>query len=472
MADSIIANGVVVTQDSERRVLTDGAVVVEGSEIVTVGPTEDITSNYDADKIIDADGCAVIPGLINAHTHVSDILIRGAFNPDRGLFDWLYNVKRPCVLRMDADEQEIAAKLYCTEAIQSGITTFVENHTEVIWDDTETIESKLQVYDKAGIRNIYAAGVNDLAPDDAFQTVLKNIKSREPETNHVPDDQHVYSTAEALDEVESLIEKYHQTADGRQSVWPAPVVIPNASKRVLRESYEMAERFDVMTTLHVAESEIEEQNGTLSSVEYLRNAGYLGERALLGHCVQIDDYDIRILARTDTAVAHNIMANMRLATGFAPVVSMLENNVTVALGTDSAVLSDTVNMFNDVRFASSGHKGHHRETDAVSAQEAFDMATVRGAEAIGRADAIGSLEAGKKADIAIVDLNHPHLTPHPDPVSALVHNAQGFEVDTLMCDGNIIMSGRTIQSLEEGLDSILSRAAVVAEKVTERAEIG
>jgi atrazine chlorohydrolase/5-methylthioadenosine/S-adenosylhomocysteine deaminase len=461
MVSIVITNGYVLTQDNSRTVIEDGAVAINKSEIVAVGKSDEITSTYDSDRLIDADGGAIIPGLINPHTHVSDILLRGPMNEDRGLLDWLYNVKRPGTLAMDPDEHAIAAMLYCIEAIQSGVTTFVENDTEVIWDNWSTTEAKLDIYDKAGIRNIYAAGMVDRCVDDSFQELVLDIQERETDVDHPSLDAFVEDTDTVVDEIDSLIETYHGTAEGRQSVWPAPVVVESTTNRCFKEAYAMAEAYDVMTTVHVAEAEAEEQR-EISSIEHLRNIGYLGEHALLGHCVQINDRDVRILAETNTSVAHNFMANMRLATGFAPIVDMLDAGVTVGLGSDNSTLNDTVNPLSDVRAMAGAHKGYHRDSGVVPTQVAFDMLTISAAEAINREDSLGSLESGKQADIVIVDLDHPHLTPCPDPIHTLVHAVQGMEIDTVICAGNVIMSDREIQSFDKDINSFLSEAAGTA----------
>ena len=471
MTDLLVTNGRVVTQDADRRVVEDGAVAIRNDEITAVGPTETVEAAHDAEEVIDADGGAVIPGLVNPHTHVSDVLLRGSFAQDRGFLDWLYNVKRPATFTMSPEEQTVAAELYCLEAIQSGVTTFVEADTEVVWDDWSTVEAKLDVYDRAGIRNVYGAGMVDQGADPAFRELVADIQARDPGVDHPPPDRFVEDTDTVVDEVESLVETYHGTADGRQSVWPAPVVVGTTSNRAFREAYRLAEEYDVMTTAHVAEAEAQEQR-PLSSVEYLRNAGYLGERTLLGHCVQTDESDVRILAETDTAVAHNYVANMRLATGYAPVATMLDAGVTVGLGTDNAILSDTVNPLGDVRAMAAGHKGYHRDPGVVPAQQAFDMVTADAARAVGRPDDLGSIEPGKQADIAVVDLDHPHLTPCPDPVSALVYNAQGFEVDTVVCAGDVVMTDRDVRSFDVSEATITSRATDTAADIVERTGYG
>jgi atrazine chlorohydrolase/5-methylthioadenosine/S-adenosylhomocysteine deaminase len=466
MTDLLVTNGRVVTQDADRRVVDDGAVAVAGDEIAAVGPADEVAADVDADRVVDADGGAIVPGLVNPHTHVSDILLRGAFAEDRGLLDWLYNVKRPGVLAMTPDEHTLAATLYCIEAIRAGVTTFVEADTEVVWDDWSTIEAKLDAYDRSGVRSVYGAGMVDRGADAAFRDLVTDIQARETGVDHPPLELFVEETDDVLAEVESLIETHHDP-EGRQSIWPAPVVVPTTTGRCFREAYALAEEHDVMTTAHVAEAEAEERRD-ISSIEYLRNVGYLGERALLGHCVQTDERDVRILARTGTSVAHNYMANMRLATGVAPVVAMHDAGVTVGLGTDNTILNDTVNPLSDARAMAGGHKGYHRDPGVVPAQRAFDMVTIEAAGAIGRADDLGSLEAGKQADIAVVDLNHPHLTPCPDPVFTLVHAVQGFEVDTVVCAGEVVMEGREIRSFDASVDDVVARATETAADLVER----
>ncbi|GAA0303052.1 amidohydrolase [Halarchaeum salinum] len=471
MADVLVTNGRVITQNGDRDVIEDGALAITGERIEAVGHTAEIVADYDAARVVDADGGAVIPGLINAHTHVSDIVLRGgAFAADRGLYDWLYNVKRPGSVAMMPDEHAVAASLYCLEAIQSGVTTFVENDTEVVWDTPETIEAKLDIYETSGIRNVYGAGFADSPPDEAFEALLADYQIRNADTEHPPADHFSIDTDRAIRETERLIERYHGSAEGRQSIWPTPIVLASSSARGLREAYQLAEEHDVQTTMHIAEAEVEEADAGLSSIEYLRNVGYLGERTLLGHCVQIDASDVRLLAESGTSVAHNFMANMRLATGFAPVVEMLDAGVTVGLGTDNANLNDTVNPLSDVRAVASAHKGYHRDPGVVPAQTALDMVTIDGARAIGRADDLGSLEAGKLADVAIVDLDHPHLTPCPDPVHALVYAAQGFEVETVLCAGELVMDGRDVRSFGDPA-AIMRDAAAVGADVVERVGI-
>lgn len=471
MTETLLTNGTIVTQNADREIIDDGAVAVTGGRITAVGTADRLAADTSPDRVIDAGGGAVIPGLINAHTHVSDILLRGPFNADRGLYDWLFNVKQPGLFAMDAGDHALAARLYCLEAIRSGTTTFVENDTALRWADLGATRRKLDVYDAMGVRSVYGAGIRDRYADAAFERLFGEIRSREPATPHPGPDALVVDTDDALDGVESLIERYHDPG-GRQSVWPAPATVATTTADALRGSYRLAETHDVMTTAHVAEAEAErDARGGLSSVEYLRNAGYLGDRALLGHCVQTDRRDVRILAETGASVAHNYRANMRLATGFAPVASMLERGVTVAVGTDNAILNDAVDPLADAGAAAAAHKGFNRDPGAFPAGHALDAVTCGAAAAIGRGDELGSIEVGARADLAVVDLDEPHLTPSPDPVHALVYGASGADVETVLCDGTVLLDGGELRAMDEPVSEFLETASAAATDILERARI-
>jgi len=466
MVDLIVRGGTVLTMNDQRDVVEDGAVAVEGDTIVDVAPVEEIADRYDADRTIDAEGHAVLPGFISTHVHVSDILLRG-FGNDRELYDWLFNIKKPGIGAMTPEDNAVAAALYCREAIQSGVTTFVENGTGAgDGYSGDEIEAKLDVYDSAGIRNVFAYGFSDRDLSPELEAFVDRLVDAEPSVNHYFPDP--VETEEALDAVESCIEEYHGSAGGRQSVWPCPGVAWGISPEGLRGAYEIADRYEVMTTTHASET-VHEEGGHLSTIEYLNSADYLGERTLLGHCVHVDDRDVRLLAGTDTRVAHCPLTNLALGSGVAPVSDLIGAGVTVGLGTDNASGSDTVNALNDVRFGALLQKGARRDAGALTAEKALEMATIDAARAIGREDDLGSLEAGKRADIALVDLDYTHLVPHADVAAALVYQAQGFEVETVICDGEVVMHGREVGGIRERYPDLHEQAADVAADVLDRA---
>jgi len=465
MVRLLISHGTVVTQNPNRAVLEDGAVAIDGDTIVNVGPTTQLDGKYDPDRRIDASGMAVIPGLINPHTHVSDILLRGSCGTDRGLYDWLFNVKQPGIAAMTESDHELAAALYCAEALSAGVTTFVENDGELLHGALDTMAAKFDAYRAAGVRSIYARGVRDLPPDEEFAALVERVGGREPAIDTPDQAQYVEHIDDWLDELDRLHDEYHGTANGRHEIWVAPAVIEGMTDEGLGATYRFAADRNVMTTIHTAEAPVQ-VGGALSPIEHLRNAGSLGEHALLAHCVQVSQRDVRLLAQTDTRVAHNIASNLALGNGFAPVPSMRANGVTIGLGTDNSTLSDTVNPLADLRLAALAHKGHHTDPGVVTAGEALDMVTIDAARAIRKEDELGSIERGKRADLALVDIDAPHLTPVRDPIRALVHQTLGNEVETVVCDGETVVKGGTAVGIADAYPDLLERASDAAERVT------
>jgi len=471
MVDLLIKNGVILQMDSQRTVIEDGAVAIEGQRIRDVGPTVAVTQQYDGSTVLDASGKAVIPGLITTHAHVSDILLRGGPADGRDGFDWLYNVKAPGVAVMDAGDNRVAAQLYCTEAIQAGITTFVESGAGAgSGFSEEVIRAKLDVYDTLGIRNIFGHSFIDQEPNKEMQDLVKTEQAKAPCVRHVHPQDVIVETEDALDSIAKLMEQYHRTAEGRQRVWPAPTFPHGTSPEGLRGAHDLAEEYDTMTTTHVGQSP-HECGPHQSPIEYLHSEDYLDERALLAHCVFVSDRDIRLLATTDAAVAHNPLTNLKLGVGIASIPAMRTAGIPVALGTDNTSASDTINLFHDLRTTGVIHKGYHQDGSLLPAEELLAMATIDAARAMGMADEIGSIEPGKYADITLIDLEYPHLVPRSNPASTIVYQTQGFEVDTVLCNGEVILQDGQLPGLPVPIPELLEHARETAVSVRDRANI-
>lgn len=468
MTDLLISGGRVVTQDAERRVLDDGAVAIEGDRIAAVGPAAEVSANRDPVRTIDAAGHAVLPGLVTPHVHVSDILLRGGYSGEnRTLFDWLYNVKRPGVAAMTVEDHRIAAELYCSEAISAGVTTFVENDAETLWDSREPIDTKLDVYDESGIRGVYARGFTDLPVDGGYREFVAEFTQQEPDVNHPDPGLYEVDADTALSQAADLHDEYHGAGDGRLGVWVAPVVVEGMTTEGFRKSVAFARDRDVMTTTHVSESELQEADRTVSSVEYLDGIDYLGEHTLLAHCVHVDDRDVRRIARSGTRVTHNVAANLKLGSGVAPVPSMRRQGVPVAVGTDNPSVSDTISPLADARMVSMVHKGYADDPGLLPADRVLDMVTIEGARAMRRGDDLGSLEAGKLADVVLVDLERPHMRPAADLASTLVYQAHGTEVETVVCNGEVVMDEGRVTTIDRS--DLLADADRAASEVADRA---
>lgn len=468
MVDLLITNGGIVTMDDQRRVIPEGGVAVQDGTIVAVGPTEEIESTYTADRVIDASGTAVIPGLIDTHTHISSILLRGGNTANRTLYDWLFNVTKPARAQMTTDEHAIASELFCREATEAGITTIVESAVGggSGYSD-EIVDAKMDVYDRAGIRHIFAQSFIDQSMETELREYVERLMATEPAVD-APSGALV-DTQDALDNAERLMNKYHGTRDGRQEVWSGPLSPRSTTVEGLRGAYALAEEYDAMTTTHVSETTHEESavgGDHQSMVEYLNDVSYLGERSLLAHCVHVSDRDIRLLAETGTKVAHNICSNLALGAGVAPVERMRAYGVTVGIGTDNATTSDAIDMLGDARLALFAQRGIHQDPTIIEPVDVLEMVTIDAAEAIGKAETIGSLEPGKQADIGIVNLDHPTGTPRYDLQSALIFQAHRERFETVICAGEIIVDGP--DRTDRYRDDLLNAATHASEDIIRR----
>jgi cytosine/adenosine deaminase-related metal-dependent hydrolase len=464
----LVRNARVVTVDADRRVLSPGYLAVADDRIIGVGPDADCPHDR-AERVIDATGKALLPGFVNAHTHAIHILMRGGLSDDRALYDWLFNVVLPGLRAYGREDVEVAAKLYCLEALRSGVTTFVDNvefPTER-WD--MAADTAIGVYRDAGLRVMFARMFYDHTPDD-FVPVIEAIQAKEPEVRHDPGD--LEPTAEALASIERLMRRHHGSADGRVQVWPSPGVARFCTPQGLLGARDLARRFGTMVTLHLAEAPLDRHQCGLPSVQYLGSIGFLGPDVLAGHCVQTDANDIRTLRAFDVKVANNPVSNLLLASGIAPVAEMQAAGITVGLGTDDGNCNNSVNIVADMKFAALAQKGRYGSAAAITAEKVLEMATIDGARAVGLGDQIGSLEPGKKADLVLLDLAHANLVPCHSVASVLVYQANGTEVDTVVVDGRVLLEGRRMPAMAEGEEAqLLARAQAASERIAAAARL-
>jgi cytosine/adenosine deaminase-related metal-dependent hydrolase len=414
--------------------------------------------------VIEAQGRVVLPGLVNVHTHAIYNLLRGGLSDDRVLYDWLLNVTHPGLGALDASDAGTAASLFCIEALLSGITTFVDNADSGRFPDIA--DATLAAYDRFGVRAIYARMFTDLIPPEVGDYSAA-VLAKEPDVAHIDITER---WPEALESITALMDRHHGRADGRIHVWPAPGVATFTSREGLLAAKDLARRRGTGLTIHVAESAFDRTQAGVSSIEYLATIGFLGPEVLAAHCVQVDANDIRMLRRHDVKVAYNPVSNMFLGSGIAPVAEMLAAGLTVGIGTDDPNCNNSVNMLSDMKFAALAQKARYRHAAAVTAERTLEMATLDGARAIGLAGEIGSLEAGKKADLIMVQLGAPQTVPVYAVPSVLVYQARGDEVDTVVVDGRVLVRDRVLTMLEEGeQDAILQQAQRASEAVVERA---
>jgi 5-methylthioadenosine/S-adenosylhomocysteine deaminase len=417
--------------DSKRRVFERGSVAIDGDKIVAVGKSV----KEKADIVIDAKGKVVLPGLINAHTHLAMVLLRGVAD-DMELMSWLETKIWPIEKNLRAEDCYVGALLGCLEMIKSGTTCFADQYF--------FMENVARAVEEAGIRASLSYGIIEF--DDP--------KRRESE----------------LRTGEKLVKECEGAAKGRITTMFGPHAAYTCSSECLIKVKELAKKYKVGIHTHISETQAEVKQITKKygrrPVEYLDAIGFLGPEVLAAHCVWVTEHEIKILKERGVKPVHNPISNMKTASGVAPVQEMLDAGIPVALGTDGAASNNALDMMNEMKFAALLNKVHRLDPVIVSAAATLEMATINGARALGLDKKIGSLEEGKKADIIIVDFDKPHLAPLHNVVSHLVYSAVGGDVDTTIVDGKILMQGREVLTLDE--DKVLERAQKTSEDLLAR----
>ncbi len=425
MADLIIKNGYVITMDPQRRIIEHGSVAVEGGRVKAVG--KEIEES--ADTVIDASGKAVLPGLINAHTHLSMTLLRGMAD-DMAIMPWLQDVIWPAEKRMTEKHCYTGALLGCLEMIKSGTTCFADMYF--------FMNDVAKAVAKTGLRASLSYGIIEM--DD--------ITRRESE----------------IKAGEKFVKSHHGAANGRIQAMFGPHAPYTCSPECLTRVKELAKKYEVGIHIHLAETKanVDAMNQRYGKrpVEHLQDLDFLGPEVLAAHCVWLTEEEIGHLRGSGTKPVHNPVSNMKLGSGVAPIPEMLESGIPVALGTDGAASNNSLDMFSEMKFATLLNKSHRSDPTAVPAQAVLEMATINGAKALGLEEEIGSIELGKRADLVLVDLKKPHLTPSHSVVSNLVYNSVGSDMDTVLVNGNAVMQERKVLTLDE--KTVLEKAQEAA----------
>lgn len=454
----LITNAMVVTMNPAREVIERGFVAIDEDRIVAIG--DQAACPYEtAARVIDAAGDVVFPGLVNAHTHSFDILLRGGVADDLALYDWLLNVSAAGTAAFRAGDYGTAVRLHCLEAIRSGITTTVDlAETEVdTWDEVAT--EALHAYTEAGMRTVFAESYYDVVPPE-LSSFLQAMEDRDPGMDRKLPMGH--GLVEQLARIEELVDTHHGRADGRIHIWPAPTVALYSTRQSLLGAKDLARRRHLGVTLHIAESPHDRMQHGVSSVQYLAGIGFLGPEVLAAHCAQVDVNDIRALKAFDVKIANNPVSNMFLGNGTAPIAEMLTAGITVGIGTDDGDCNNGVNLIADLRVAALAQKNRYCDPTAITAEQVLEMATIGGARAIGLDHEIGSLEVGKKADLFLLDRTCSTLVPFRSPASALVYQANGNEVHTVLIDGRLVLDQRAVTWLPPEAEAALLADAQAA----------
>ncbi|MEU6824541.1 amidohydrolase [Streptomyces atriruber] len=416
--DLLVHGGDVLTVDAAGTVVADGAVAVRGGRVVEVGPADRLRAVYEAAEEIDARGCLVLPGLINTHTHLSMNLMRGIAD-DVTLQGFLARVVPREAEILSPETVTTAIRAAIAESVRGGVTTALDMY----W---------------------FHEAAEDAARDAGWRLLTG------PTFMDVPGPPDGRPYEERLGWATAHL-KAHVPAPGTR-----PVVCAHSAYTLnpaqLTEITALAREHGALLHIHAAENAAEvatvvEQHG-LRPVELLDSLGVLGPDTLLAHAVDLTDAEIATLARTGTAVAHCPVSNLKLGCGIARVPALLDAGVTVGLGTDGAVSSNTLDLLGAVKIAALVHKAGGDPT-AVGAEQAVRLATIESARALGLGDRLGSLETGKQADLIVLDLDRPHLAPRHDPWSTLAYAASAADVRDTVVDGRVLMRDRALLTLDE-----------------------
>jgi len=417
VADILVLGGTVVTMDERRTILADGALVLRGNAILALGPRAQIAGACSAATIVEATGCLVIPGLIDAHTHIPMTLFRGLAD-DLPLHTWLEQHVWPAEHRfINPETVRWASRLGVAELLRSGVTTLCDMY---FYEDEVAA-----VVDALGMRGVLANAHFDV--NDA--TNLERT----------------------LAEAEQFIARW------RSHTRIVPALGPHAPYTVGPELYRtlhaLAERLDTLVVTHLAETQEEDRNIRnrygRSPIHHLANLGLVDNRLVAAHCVWIDGEEIDLLAAARSGVIHNPRSNLKLASGVAPVPDMLRAGVLVGLGTDGAASNNALNLLAEIQTAALLHKGVRLDPLAVPAAAALEMATIGGARALKLDHLIGSLEPGKRADLVIIDLDEDNLVPLYDPVSHLAYAVEAADVRTVIIDGRVVLRDGVLTTADE-----------------------
>jgi 5-methylthioadenosine/S-adenosylhomocysteine deaminase len=429
----VVTGGTVVTVDQARRVIQDGAVAIDGHDIVAVDTADAIRRQFRGQETIDASGEIVMPGLINTHTHAPMVLFRGLAD-DLALMDWLNKYIFPAESKMVSPEfVRAGTRLAALEMIESGTTTFA---------DMYYFEEEIAAATKA-------AGLRGVLGQTVIQFPVADAKT----------------PADALARAETFIKAF------KDDPLITPAVAPHAMYTLdgptLKAARELSKRYNVPTLIHLAETRDEVKTAKErfkgSPVAYLDSLGFLGPGVLAAHGVWVSDAEVKLLKSRGVGISHNPESNMKLASGTAPVTAYLRADVAIGLGTDGAASNNDLDMFEAMRMASLLHKLQTFDPQAVSAKTAIEMATIRGARALGMEKQIGSLEPGKRADVIVVSMKTARQTPMYDPLSHLVYVTHGDDVQTTIVNGAVLMRNRKVVTLDE--EAVLKEAREWADKV-------
>jgi 5-methylthioadenosine/S-adenosylhomocysteine deaminase len=431
--DLIISGGKALLMDKNNTCLENAGIAIHASAIIEIGKKEEILQKYTAKKTINAESSLIMPGFVNCHTHAAMTCFRGIAD-DLELMDWLNNYIFPAEAHNVNEHLAYwGSLLACAEMIKSGTTTFCD----------------MYIFEDEAARAAKEAGMRCLLGEVLFDFPSPSCKT----------------PGEGLAYTRRLAEKWQN--DPLINVIVEPHALYTCSRDLLVNAKRIADEFNLLLGVHLLENkaECEQLQGKFgkSAISFLDDIGYLNERLLAFHCVCLSAGEMKLMAENGCKVSHNPASNMKLASGIAPVPDMLDAGITVGLGTDGCASNNTLDMIREMSTAAKLHKVARLDPTVMNAPTVVRMATINGANALGLEHLIGSLETGKKADIIVIGLNKPHLTPIYNEYSHLVYAVNGADVDSVIINGKVVMEDRRLLTIHEG--DVMNEVREIAVKI-------
>lgn len=406
----------ILTMNKDDEVIENGFVLIENDKILKFGKLENLKE--DVDYIIDDRPNILLPGFINTHTHIAMVGFRG-FADDKDLMDWLNNYIWPAENRaVDREFIKLASELAICEMIRTGTTTY--NDMYFFQEITAEVSKEI------GIRAFLGEGLIDF-PTPSFKKPEDGIKIVESFIKNYLNDEFIYPTL----------------------CLHAPY---SCSKELILKGFEIAKKYNIPIHMHVAETkaevEIIKNKYNLTPVRFLNSIGVLEHKFISAHSVYLDDEEIEIFKEKNVGVAHNPQSNMKLSSGVAPIVKMLNKGINVGIATDGTASNNNLDIIDEMRSCALIHKVYLMDPKVASAKDVLKMATIYGAKVLGIDNKVGSIEIGKKADLITISLNNFHLMPIYDPYSAIVYSANGLDVSSVIINGKIIMEKGEFKNID------------------------
>ncbi len=443
---SYIISGKSIITMSSMGIIRDGAIVIEGDTIVDVGKLDDIKRKYSRYDFIDRSNCIIMPGLVNAHTHAAMSLLRG-YADDLPLHEWLEKWIWPLESKMESKDIYIGALLASVEAVKMGTTTInTMYHYFPEYNEAKAIS-------EVGLRGVISHVCFSWRKDEDFKQLehlIKNWHGRNnwrikaaisPHSPYTVDPKYMVELRSYADEVNGEIER-----KGEKVLWHIHLAETKEEAKIIEKNFNVKVREGV--------------------VKYLWDLGVLKEDVVAAHCVWLTYQDIEALAKSRVKVVHNPISNLKLASGISPIKRLIDKNVVIALGTDSACSNNLLDMFETMKIAALLQKGITLDPTAIPAEKALQMATINGARALGWDEQIGSIEPGKKADLITIEINKPHLKPMYNEISHVVYAARSLDVKDTIVDGKFVVEDHELKTIDE--EWILREAEKVKDRLLER----